>query len=208
MPLVALALSWDNAPMAVPMKGSRTDSAPALHRLLAESALCRAALANCGAALAIVDAQSRAATLVYANAALLSLFGQREADIVGKPLATALFRGDDALVQRVVAEPSRRWELCAWTKDGSARNVDLALAPLLDCGGQHTHSVLVFSDRDELERLRAEVLTLRALAEANLVLRLEPGDEPARGAQKPSVEVAPADELHADRKVARILQQR
>ena len=68
---------------------ARPEAAPALFRLLSDSALSRAAL--------------------------------------GRPLAALLFRGDDALVHRLLAESVSRWELKAWAKDRTAKQVELAL---------------------------------------------------------------------------------
>jgi PAS domain S-box-containing protein len=183
----------------------RPEVAPALFRLLSESALSRAALVCCGVPVAIVEAGGKARTIGYANAAFESLFGYAGSEICGKPLAQ-LFRNDDALVARLLESP-RRWELTAWGKDGAQHPVEVSVAAVRAVDGQLTHWVLAFSDRSELERLRAEVESLKALAASSLGLR-QPSGQPAGGAQQPRVEIAPADELYADRKALGILQQR
>ena len=68
--------------------------------------------------------------------------------------------------------------------------------------------VVTFLDRTEVEDLRAEVEAMKTLGVGSLSVRLEPGSQPARGAQQACVEVAPSDELHAERKPAGALHQR
>lgn len=194
--------------MTVPNRVGRPDVAPALSRLLAESALSRAALGACGVPLVLVDAGAKNKPVTYLNAAFEAFFGYRETDALGRSLAALLFHGDEALVLRLLGESPRRWELNAWGKDGEARYVDVALTGLRDAAGGLTHYVVAFSDRSEIERLRSEVESLRSLAAASLGVRLEPAAQPARRAQEPGIEVAAADELYADRQPARILEQR
>jgi len=182
-------------------KLGRPQSAPALFQLLAESALSRAALNACGAPLALLDASSPKRPVCYVNAAFAAYFGFGEGEAIGKSLATLVLRGDDALLQRVLADSPSAWPITAWRKDGAALQVQLTLGAIRDVDGRLTHWVLTFSDRSELARLRAEVESL-------VVLRLEPGGQPARGAQKPRVEIAPADELRAERQPVRGLHQR
>lgn len=207
MPLAGVADSWDKVPVTIHNK-SRPDAAPALYRLLADSALSRSALGACGVPVALVDAVARNRPLTYVNAAFEAFFGYREADALGRPLATLVFRSDDALVQRLLTEPPRRWELSAWGRDGETRPVEVTLGALRDVTGKLTHFVVAFADRGEVERLRAEVESLRSLAAASLGVRIEAPGQPARGAQKPRIEVAPADELDADRHPGGILEQR
>jgi len=193
--------------MALPAKPARRDIAPALFRLLADSALSRAALAACGIPLALIDANAKGGPFTFVNAAFDVFFGHRQEELLGKPLAI-LFHGDEALCQRLLADPQRRWEVAAWSKDGALRHVEVALGALRGSDGRLTHWVLAFSDRTEAHRLRAELEQLKALASSSLALSLQPVVQPARGAQKPGVEVTTADELHADRKAGGILQQR
>lgn len=167
---------------------ARPDSAPALFKLLADSALSRAALGCCGVPLALVDAGAKGLPFTFANHAFETLFGFVQGEIVGRPFA-GLLRGDESLAQRVLSEPSQRWELTAWGKDGEARPVEAAVSALRCADGRVSHWVIGFSDRGELERLRAEVQSLKSLAASSLGLRAETGAQPARGAQEPAVKV-------------------
>ena len=180
---------------------ARHQAAPALFQLLSDSALSRAALNACGAPLALLDASSPRHPVSYVNAAFAAYFGFGGSEVLGKSIAALLLRGDEALLQRVLADSPSAWPLTAWRKDGAALQIQLALGAVRDVDGRLTHWVLTFSDRSELARLRAEVESL-------VVLRLEPGGQPARGAQQPRVEAAPADELHAERQPVRGLHQR
>jgi PAS domain S-box-containing protein len=150
--------------MAIVNRVARVETAPALFRLLSDSALSRAALGACGLPLAIVDAAAPARLVTYANPAFEGFFGYRPAEALGRPLAALLFKGDDALVHRLLAESASRWELRAWGKDGKLRHVELALGAVRSAEGKLTHWVLAFSDRSEVERLRAELTALKSLA--------------------------------------------
>jgi len=194
--------------MTAPAKPMRPQAAPALYQLLADSALSRAALNACGVALALLDATAPRHPVSYVNAAFARCFGFGEMEVIGKSLAALLLRGDEGLLQRLFDQSPAAWKLTAWRKDGSSVAVQLALGAVRAADGRRTHWVLTFSDRSEEERLRAEVERLKALAEGSLALRLDAGAQPARGAQQPRVEVAAADELHAERKPVRTLHQR
>jgi PAS domain S-box-containing protein len=189
-------------------KSGKLQTAPALFRLLSDSALSRAALYSCGVPVALLDANAKTRPCTYVNAAFEAFFGYSESEMLGRSLAALLFRGDEPLVQRVLAESPRRWELTAWAKDGDLRPIEVALGGLRSAEGKLTHWVLAFSDRGEVEQLRAEVQSLRSLAATSLGLRLDASGQPARGAQEASVEIPAADELHADRQPAGILHQR
>ena len=145
---------------------ARRDAAPALSRLLAESAMARAALGACGFPIAILDAGPTARPLVYVNGAFEAYFGCRAQDVVGRGLGAAVFRGDEAMVHRMLAESTPRRTGKAWAKDGTPRPVELTISALRNADGGTTHWVLAFSDRSELERLRAELDSLRTLAAA------------------------------------------
>jgi PAS domain S-box-containing protein len=80
-----------------------------------------------------------------------------------QPLAAVLFRGDEPLVHRLLAEHPPRAQLKAWSKDGSVRHVELSLGAVRSTEGRVTHWVITFSDRSEVERLRAELDSLRQL---------------------------------------------
>src|SRR6185295_9567834 len=97
-------------------KSGKPQTAPALFRLLSDSALSRAALGACGVPVALLDANAKAHTFTYVNCAFEAFFGYSESEAVGRSLAKLLFHGDDALVQRLLADSPRRWELTAWAK--------------------------------------------------------------------------------------------
>lgn len=185
----------------------RAQMAPALFRLLSECALTRAALGSCGQPVAILESGTKATPLVYCNSAFESLFGYAENEAAGKSLAALVFRGDETLLQRLLEAP-RRWEVTAWAKDGLERPVGVTVSAVRGIDGPVTHWVIGFSDRGEVEQLRAEVEALKSLAASSLGLRLEPGAQPAGGSQQARIEVPPPDELYADRQPLRILQQR
>jgi PAS domain S-box-containing protein len=152
--------------MALPKKLEKPDTAPALSRLLSDSALSRAALGACGFPLAMLDARSGSRPLTYVNAAFEGFFGYRGAEALGRPLAALLFHGDEPLVHRLLAESSSRWKLRAWSKDGAVRHVEIALGAVHNAEGELTHWVVAFSDRSEVEKLRSELEGLKALAAA------------------------------------------
>jgi PAS domain S-box-containing protein len=191
-----------------PQKPLRQQAAPALFQLLADSALSRAALNACGAPLALLDATTARRPVTYVNTAFAAYFGFGERDALGKSLATLLLRGDEALLGRLLADSPAAWPLAVWRKDGEALQVQLSLGGVRSADGRLTHWVLTFSDRSELERLRGQLESLKAIVEGSLTLRLDAGAKPARGAQQPGVEVAPADELHAERQPVRPAHQR
>ena len=147
-------------------KPSRPDTAPALFRLLADSAMSRAALGACGLPVAILDAAGAARTVTYVNPAFEGFFGFAPGEALGRPLAALLFRGDEALLHRLLADSASRWQIKAWTRDGTQRHVELTLGAVRGADGRVTHWVAAFSDRGELERLRAELEALRTLAAA------------------------------------------
>ena len=144
----------------------RREAAPALFRLLSDSAMARAALGACGFPIAILDAAAPARPVTYVNPAFEAFFGSRADEALGRGLGALVFRGDEALVHRMLTESSARRSLKAWAKDGAARHVELTLGAVRSAEGRVTHWVLAFSDRSELERLRAELESLRTLAAA------------------------------------------
>lgn len=160
----AVAAAWHNPRMTVVNRVQRAQAAPALFRLLSESALSRAALEACGFPLAFLDAALPDRRITYVNAAFVSYFGWSEAEAVGRSPAKLLLRGDEAALQRLLADPGTRWRLNTCGKDGEARHVELALGAVRSVDGKLTHWVLSFSDCSELERLRGELEKLRALA--------------------------------------------
>jgi PAS domain S-box-containing protein len=152
--------------MTVLHRAARPDPSAALHRLLSDSAVWRAAIGACGFPLAILDAAAPARPVTYVNGAFEGFFGYRPGEALGRPLAALVLRGDDALVHRLLAESVSRWQLKAWAKDGTARHVELALGAVRSAEGRLTHWVVAFSDRSEVEGLRAELAALKSLASA------------------------------------------
>ena len=150
--------------MALAQKQIRADPSAALYRLLSDSARSRAALGACGFPLAMLDATAPSRPVTYVNPAFEGFFGYGTSEALGRPLAALLFRGDEALVHRLLAEPSSRWKLRAWDKDGEPRPVEIAFGAVHSPEGELTHWVVTFSDRAELERLRTELDELKALA--------------------------------------------
>ena len=142
------------------------NQAPALSRLLNDSALARAALNGCGFPLAMLDARASARPVSYVNAAFEAFFGYDPGEALGQPLAELLFRGDEPLVHRLLAESSSRRKLRAWTKHGGVRHIEIAVGVVHSANRELTHWVLTFSDRAEVERLRSQLEGLRALAAA------------------------------------------
>jgi PAS domain S-box-containing protein len=150
--------------MTVLNKPLRAQAAPALFRLLSESSLSRAALEACGFPLVLLDATQPARPVTYVNAAFVNYFGWSEADAIGQSPAKLLFGGDDAALQRLLADPGTRWHVKTSGKDREPRHVELALGSVRSVEGKLTHWVLSFSDCSELERLRSELEKLRGLA--------------------------------------------
>lgn len=142
--------------------GGRPEVAPALFRLLAESALSRAALDACGVPLVLVDAGAENA-VSYVNRAFEVFFGYRAAEALGRPAAKMLFT-DAAAAERLFREPQARLLLQAQRKDGALAHVEASVAAVRGVDGRVTHWVLAFSDRTELELLRDELNALQRAA--------------------------------------------
>src|SRR5262245_14569298 len=150
--------------MALATKQIKPDPDAALYRLLSDSARSHAALGACGFPLAMLDARSPARALTYVNPAFEGFFGYARGEALGRPLAALLFHGDEALVHRLLAEANSRWRLRAWAVGGEPRHVEIAFGAVHNADGELTHWVVAFSDRSEVERLRAELDELKALA--------------------------------------------
>jgi PAS domain S-box-containing protein len=123
-----------------------------LEKLLSDSALARAALRTCGFPLAIIDAAAPGRPVVYANPAFEKFFGVRAGEAAGLPLALLAFRGDEAMLYRLLAQGPAYRELDTWSKDGSVRHVEMTLGAVRDPEGRLTHWVAGFAD---LERHKA-----------------------------------------------------
>ncbi len=140
---------------------SRVESAPALFRLLSDSALARAALSACGLPVALLDASAPGRPITYVNSAFEGFFGFCEADARGRGVIDLLFRGDEQVAEHLFGERVARRRLRAWRKDGSPLHVEAAVGGIRGADGQLTHWVLAFVDRSELEMLREEIAALK-----------------------------------------------
>jgi PAS domain S-box-containing protein len=145
---------------------SRRESTPALARLLGDAAMSRAALGACGFPVAILDAMHTTRPVTYVNPAFEEFFGCRPDEALGKGLGALIFRGDEALVHRMLAEATPRRTVKAWSRDGTLRHVELSFGPLRHADGRVNYWVVAISDRTELEKLRAEIESLRTLQAA------------------------------------------
>ena len=134
----------------------RAEPAPALFRLLAESALARAALDACALPLAMVEAGAGAPSLCYVNRAFEAFFGHRAAGALGRAPAALLFPGD-AGAERLLREPGAQLALRAQRKDGTIAHVEATAGSVRGVDGRITHWVLAFADRSELEQLREKL---------------------------------------------------
>ena len=145
--------------------GRQPAFAPALARLLSDSALSRAALAACGFPVALSDVSAKGRPLTYVNAAFESFFGYRADEVLGRPLITLLFPEDDAAAGMFDEAPTRL-QMRARRKDGGAAEVELSIGMVHGVDGRLTHWVLAFADRGEIARMQEELRVLRAIAAA------------------------------------------
>ena len=145
--------------------GPRVPQAPALARLLSDSALSRAALAACGFPVALSDATTKGRPLTYVNPAFESLFGYRADEVLGRPAITLLFPEDEGAASMFNEAPARL-QMRARRKNGSTAEVELSIGMVHGVDGRLTHWVLAFADRGEIERLREELRVLRSIAAA------------------------------------------
>ena len=126
-----------------------------LERLLADSALARAALRTCGFPLAIVDASAPGRPVFYANPAFEKFFGLRAGEAAGRPLASLIFRGDEATLYRLLAQTPANRELPVWSKDGRVSKMELTLGAIRDPEGRLTHWVAGFADLHRAQAMQA-----------------------------------------------------
>ncbi|HTP63270.1 MAG TPA: PAS domain S-box protein [Burkholderiales bacterium] len=145
--------------------GRTPPAAPALARLLSDSALSRAALAACGFPVALADAAAKGRPLTYVNPAFESFFGYRADEALGRPAITLLFPEDESAASMFNEAPSRVL-MRARRKDGVSAEVELSIGMVHGVEGLLTHWVLAFADRSEIERMREELRVLKAIAAA------------------------------------------
>jgi PAS domain S-box-containing protein len=154
--------------MTVPDKlpnGSRTVAAPALARLLADSALSRAALAACGFPVALADAAAKGRPFTYVNPSFETFFGYRADEVLGRPVITLLFPESDGAASMFNDAPVRL-QMRARRKDGTGAEVELSIGMVHGVDGLLTHWVLAFADRGEIARMQEELRVLRSIAAA------------------------------------------
>jgi len=143
----------------------KEETAPALFRLLADSALSRAALSACGFPVALADAALKGRPITYANPAFEAFFGFRKDEVLGRPAITLLFPQDETATGMFDDAPARL-HMRARRKDGSVAHVELTIGMVHGNDGRLTHWVLAFADRSEIERMREELRLLRSVAAA------------------------------------------
>jgi PAS domain S-box-containing protein len=137
--------------------------APALARLLADSALSRAALAACGFPVALSDAAAKGLPLTYVNPAFEAFFSYRAEEVIGRPIITLLFPEDEGAPIMFKDAPARL-RMHARRKNGIAAEVELSIGMVHGVDGRLTHWVLAFADRSEIARMQEELRVLRAIA--------------------------------------------
>lgn len=121
-------------------------AAPALFRLLSDSALNRAALDVCGAPVAIIDAIATGYPVVYANPAFESLFGYDANEALGAPARVLLVSDAQSLLDWLPwGGDKTRVEIDSHRKDGSALRVEGIAGDVRGARGERTHWVLTFS---------------------------------------------------------------
>src|SRR5258706_15855677 len=106
--------------------GTRAVAAPALARLLSDSALSRAALAACGFPVALADASAKGRPFTYVNPAFESFFGYRGDEVLGRPAITLLFPEDEGAATMFNEAPVRL-QMRARRKDGATAEVELSI---------------------------------------------------------------------------------
>jgi PAS domain S-box-containing protein len=145
--------------------GPRAVAAPALARLLADSALSRAALAACGFPVALADATAKGRPLTYVNPSFESYFGYRADEVLGRPVITLLFPEAGGAADMFNDAPVRL-QMRARCKDGASAAVELSIGMVHGVDGLLTHWVLAFADRSEIARMQEELRVLRSIAAA------------------------------------------
>ena len=145
--------------------GQKPAAAPALARLLSDSALSRAALAACGFPVALSDAAAKGRPITYVNPAFEAFFGYRAEEVVGRPVITLLFPEDEAAASMFNEAPVRL-QMRSRRKDGVTAEVELSIGMVHGVDGRLTHWVLAFADRSEIARMQEELRILRAIAAA------------------------------------------
>ena len=132
---------------AVQMAKAIGGAAPALFRLLSDSALNRAALDVCAAPVAIMDAGATAYPVVYVNPAFEALFGYAGKEAIGRPARALLVSDAEALLGWLPwGGESARVEVACRHRDGSVVRVEAIAGDVRGTRGERTHWVLTFTD--------------------------------------------------------------
>lgn len=133
---------------AVQMAKTLGGAAPALYRLLSDSALNRAALDVCAAPVAIVDAAATGCPVVYLNPAFDALFGFERGEAIGMPAGALLTADAEALLDWLPWGGERaQVEFASRRKDGRALAVEGTAGDVRNARGERTHWVLTIMDR-------------------------------------------------------------
>ena len=140
--------------MSLANRGINSDVTSALSRLLSDAALWRAALGACAVPVALIDAAAAERPLTYVNPAFEALFGYRRGEVLGRSLADAVFRGDEPLVHRLLADPGTRRIVKAWTTEGVTQEVAIAFGAVRTPEGRTAQWVASFIDLGGLEAAR------------------------------------------------------
>ena len=152
--------------MSIANETTKPEVTAALARLLSDSALWRAALGACPIPIAVLDASTPERSIQYVNRAFEVFFGYRRVELQGRSLASALFRGDEPFVHRLLAAPDSRWEAGAWGKGDAMRSIEIAVGAVRTSDSRITSWVVTFIDRSEMKALRAELESIRPRAAA------------------------------------------
>ncbi len=145
--------------------GAKPSGAPALARLLSDSALSRAALAACGFPVALADASAKGRPLTYVNPSFEDYFGYRAGEVLGRPVITLLFAEAEG-ASDMFSDAPVRLQMRARCKDGSGAEVTVSIGMVHGVDGLLTHWVLAFADRGEIARMQEELRVLRSIAAA------------------------------------------
>jgi len=137
---------------AVQMAKAIGGAAPALFRLLSDSALNRAALDVCAAPVVIMDASATEYPVVYVNPAFEALLGYSSKEAVGRPARGLLVADTEIMLGWLPwGGELARIEIACRHRDGSAVHVDAVAGDVRGTRGERTHWVLTLTD---LGRLR------------------------------------------------------
>lgn len=128
---------------------TREHAAPALFRLLSESALYRAVFSACGVPLGIVDARAPRPQLVQVNRAFERCFGYHGSEACRYSVAALLLNGDVGLERRLFTEHAARTDVAIKRRDGATLHMVVTIDPLLDLDGKLTHWAVSFAQAAE-----------------------------------------------------------